>query len=237
MLIASGIRPCYTSETMRKLEIAPSIIAADLANLGEAIRTSETAGADRFHIDVMDGNFVSNITFGPGTISAIRPLTQLSFDVHLMIHDPDRYLQDFAEAGADTIIAHIEASPDIVATVRSIHKLGKQAGVAISPDTRIDLLRNVVASVDLILVMSVYPGRSGQKFLEKSFARIEEVRRLLSEENPEAVIAIDGGVTPDTVTRAVNSGATNLIAATAIYCTGGTIHDAISQLRLAAERS
>ena len=237
MLIASGIGACYTSETMRRLEIAPSIIAANLANLGEVIQTSEKSGADRIHIDVMDGNFVPNITLGPGTVRAIRPLTRLPFDIHLMILQPDRYLQDFADAGADLIIPHIEASPDIVATVSSIHKLGKQAGVAISPDTKVDSLRAVVNEVELILVMSVYPGRGGQPFLEKSFSRIEDVRKLLAEEHSEAVIGVDGGITPDTVTRAAHSGATNLIAGTAIYRTRDTIREAIAELRQAAERT
>jgi len=220
---------------MHRLEIAPSIVAANLANLGEAVQTSEKSGADRFHIDIMDGNFVPNLTLGPDTIRAIRPLTGLPFDVHLMILDPDRYLKDFAEAGADVIIPHIEASSDIMATVRAIHNLGKQAGVAISPDTEISKLRDVAPTVDLILIMSVYPGRSGQKFLEGSLSRIAEVRELLTEVNPGANIAIDGGISPKTVARAVDAGASNLVAATAIYRTGATIKANISALRQAAQ--
>lgn len=198
---------------------------------------SERAGADRIHIDVMDGNFVPNITLGPGTVKALRALTNLNFDVHLMIQEPDRYLKAFADAGADLLIPHIEASPDIVATVRSIHSLGKQAGVAVSPDTSIGALRDVVANVELILVMSVYPGYSGQIFLEKSLGRVGEVRELLAEVNSDASIGIDGGITPDTIIGAVRSGATNLVAATAIYRGSGSIRENISALRQAVLES
>ena len=185
----------------------------------------------------MDGNFVPNITLGPGTIKALRPLTRLPFDVHLMIENPDRYLKEFVDAGSDLIIPHIEASPDIFATVRSIHSLGKRAGVAISPDTSTSTLRDVASSVELILVMSVYPGFGGQKFLNKSVARLAEVREILNEVGSNAAIAIDGGVTPDTVTQAVRSGASNLIAGTAVFHGASSVRENISALRQAAMQS
>ncbi len=219
---------------MRKLAIAPSILAADFARLGEEIRAAEMGGANRIHIDVMDGHFVPNITMGPVVVRSLRPITALPFDVHLMISDPDRYLEAFAEAGSNLLIPHIEAARDIRKTVGAIHKLGLEAGVAISPDTPISALREVAADVELILVMSVYPGFAGQAFLEGSIARVREGRALLDEVNPQASVGIDGGIDSANVGAAVKAGADNLVAAKAIFQAGLPVNEAIAQLRAAA---
>jgi ribulose-phosphate 3-epimerase len=219
---------------MRKPLIAPSILSADFSRLGEDMRTAEQAGADRFHIDVMDGHFVPNISLGPVVIESVRKITPLPFDVHLMISDPDRYLEAFAKAGSNLIIAHIEASPNIGATVDAIHQLGCEAGVAVSPDTHIDALRTIAPRIELILIMSVYPGFSGQKFIEGSIDRVRQTREMLNACNSDAMIALDGGVDVHNIGRAVAAGADNLIAATSIYRAGIPISDAIHQLRHAA---
>jgi len=200
-----------------KLAIAPSILAADFARLGEAIKTVERAGADRLQIDVMDGHFVPNISVGPVVVQSIRPITDLPFDVHLMISEPDRYLEAFAEAGADTLIVHVEACPKLSQTVQGIHELGVKAGVAVSPDTPISAIKDIAPDVEMVLIMSVYPGFSGQSFLEGAIGRLREARALLDQCNPEADLCVDGGIGPENAGHVVEAGANILVAASAIY--------------------
>jgi ribulose-phosphate 3-epimerase len=221
--------------TMRKLEIAPSILSANFARLGEDVMLTHQAGADRIHIDVMDGHFVPNITMGPVIIQSIRPITILPFDVHLMISNPDQYLEPFAKAGATVLIPHIEVAPDVHKTVTAIHDLGCQAGVAISPDTPVESIRDIAPHVEQILVMSVYPGFSGGSFIEGSFERIRQIRKILDACGSKATIGVDGGVDTGNIGALAKAGATNLVAATAIYKAGIPISEAIHRLRKAAE--
>jgi ribulose-phosphate 3-epimerase len=219
---------------MRQIAISPSILSANFARLGDEVLAAQKAGANRIHIDVIDGHFAPNITMGPVVVEAIRPLTELPFDVHLMITDPDRYLEVFAKAGANLIIAHIEAAPSIQTTVESIHDLGCKAGVAISPDTPIDSLSAIAPEVELILVMSVYPGFSGQSFLEDAVDRIRGVRAMLDKAGSNAMVCVDGGVDTSNIGRVVKAGADNIVAATAVFRAGMPIDDAIKHLRRAA---
>lgn len=219
--------------TTRKLAIAPSILAADFSRLGEEVRAVEAAGADRIHADIMDGHFVPNISFGPLVVKAIRPLTTLPFDVHLMISDPDRYLEAFAQAGADTLIPHVEICPEPVQTVRAIHALDCQAGMAISPDTPIDMLQAVASHVQLILVMSVYPGFGGQDMLPGSLERVRAVRALLNVANPQASVCIDGGVEVSNIRQAVAAGADNLVAGSSVFRADVPPGEVVTQLRRA----
>lgn len=223
------------SDAMRKLEFAPSILSADFSRLGEEVVFTQQAGADRIHFDVMDGNFVPNITMGPVVIEAIRRVTDLPFDVHLMIANPDQYLEAFAKAGSSRLIPHIEACPDARKTVAAIHALDLEAGIAINPDTQVEALREVAPHVELVLVMSVYPGFSGQQFLESSVSRVREVKMLLDEIGSRAQIGIDGGVDEDNIGRVVAAGASNLVAASAIYRKDLRIDEALQRLREAAQ--
>jgi ribulose-phosphate 3-epimerase len=219
---------------MRPLLISPSILSANFARLGDEVLAAQKAGADRIHIDVIDGHFAPNITMGPVVVEAIRPITDLPFDVHLMITDPDRYLEAFIKAGANLVIAHIEAAPNIRTTVDSIHNLGCKAGVAINPDTPIESLTAIAPQVELILVMSVYPGFSGQSFLEGAVDRIREVRALLEKAGSNAMVCVDGGVDTSNIGRVVMAGADNIVSATAVFRAGVPIADALARLRKAA---
>lgn len=220
---------------MAKLEFAPSILSANFAHLGEDMLISEQAGADRFHVDVMDGHFVPNITMGPVVVRGIRPVTSLPLDVHLMISNPDQYLDAFAKAGANTLIPHIEATTDPLRIIEKIHELGCAAGLAIKPDTSLDTLRSVAAHLELILIMSVHPGFSGQSFIPGSVDRVRRARTLLTDLGSHAAIAIDGGVDTSNIGSLVAAGATNIISATAVYRAGIPIPDALKALRAAAQ--
>jgi ribulose-phosphate 3-epimerase len=223
--------------TTRKLSIAPSILAADFSRLGEEVHAVEAGGADRIHTDIMDGHFVPNISFGPLAVKAIRPITALPFDVHLMISDPDRYLEAFAQAGADTLIPHIEVCPEPIQTIRAIHALDCQAGIAISPDTPIDMLQAVASHVDLILVMSVYPGFGGQDMLPGSFERVQAVRALLNASNAQASICIDGGIELSNIRQAVAAGADNLAVGSSVFRANVPPGEAVAQMRRAVGAS
>jgi len=220
---------------MGKLEFAPSILSADFARLGEDMRISEQAGADRFHVDVMDGHFVPNITMGPVVVRGIRPVTSLPLDVHLMISNPDQYLDAFAKAGSNTLIPHIEVTTDPLRIIEKIHELGCAAGLAIKPDTSLDALRPVAAHLELVLIMSVHPGFSGQSFIPGSVERVRQARTLLDEVGSHAAIAIDGGVDTTNIGSLVAAGATNIISASAVYRAGIPIPDALRALRAAAQ--
>ncbi|MDP8916033.1 MAG: ribulose-phosphate 3-epimerase, partial [Pseudomonadota bacterium] len=192
--------------------IAPSLLSADFARLGEEARAIEAAGADWLHLDVMDGHFVPNITFGPEVVRAIRPHCGLPFDVHLMIAPADPYLQAFREAGADVISVHPEAGPHLHRTLRRIRELGAKAGVVLNPATSPSHAAWVLEEVDLILVMSVNPGFGGQSFLESQLRKIDHLRRMIEDSGLDIVLEVDGGVNPETARRCVEAGATALVA-------------------------
>lgn len=197
--------------------IAPSILSADLARLGEQIVESERNGADWFHIDVMDGHFVPPISFGQVIVEACRSATDLPLDVHLMVKDPDPMLESFAEAGADHIHVHCEASPDLPASLARIRQLGCKAGIAINPATPAQDIRAALPHADIVLVMSVNPGYSGQAFMHQVLPKISDLREAIAELDSPAVIEVDGGVTAETLPAALAAGAQVFVAASAVY--------------------
>ena len=202
---------------MKKMMIAPSILSADFSRLGEEIHAVEAAGAEVIHVDVMDGHFVPNITIGPLVVRAVRQMTELPVDVHLMITDPDRYLQDFAEAGADWITVHVEACVHLHRTLSYIHDLGKKAGAVLNPATSLSTLEYVLDELDLVMLMSVNPGFGGQSFIESTLEKTRALRLMLDTANPEAGIEIDGGISPSTIARVAAAGANIFVAGSAIY--------------------
>jgi len=211
--------------------IAPSILAADFARLGEEARAVEAAGADWLHIDVMDGHFVPNITIGPQVVRALRPLTEIPFDVHLMIAPVDPYLEAFREAGADSITVHPEAGPHLDRTVKRIHELGARAGVAFDPSTPPEVIEWMMDDVDLVLVMTINPGFGGQSFMPSQLAKIRRLRAMIDASGRDIILEVDGGVTPETGALCREAGATALVAGTAIFGSGGDYGRAISALR------
>lgn len=202
---------------MRSVMIAPSILSADFSRLGDEIRAVEAAGADVIHVDVMDGHFVPNITIGPLIVKAVRAVTTLPVDVHLMITDPDRYLQDFIDAGADWVTVHVEACTHLHRTLAYIRDKGKKAGAVLNPATSLTTLEYVLAEVDLVMLMSVNPGFGGQSFIESSLDKIARLRRMLDAVNPAAGIEVDGGISPHTIGRVAAAGANIFVAGSAIY--------------------
>jgi ribulose-phosphate 3-epimerase len=200
------------------VQIAPSILSADFARLGEQIAAVERGGADLIHVDVMDGHFVPNITIGVPVVKSIRPVTKVGLDVHLMIEEPDRYIEEFVEAGASMISVHVEVLPHLHRTIQAIRKLRVKAGVVLNPATPVSALEQVAGDVDFVLVMSVNPGFGGQAFIERSDAKVREVRALLDREgNHKADVEIDGGIDMTTVARVVAAGARILVAGKAIF--------------------
>ena len=210
---------------MQSIMIAPSILSADFSRLGEEVRAVEAAGADVIHIDVMDGHFVPNITIGPLIVKALRPITSLPLDVHLMISEADRYLQDFIDAGADWITVHVEACPHLHRTLHYIRSQGKKAGAVLNPATSLSTLEYVLADVDLVMLMSVNPGFGGQSFIESSLDKISRLRAMLDTVNPTAGIEVDGGISPQTIARVAAAGANIFVAGSAVY--GSTDYQAV----------
>jgi ribulose-phosphate 3-epimerase len=199
------------------IRLAPSILSADFANLGRDIAAAERGGADLIHVDVMDGHFVPNITIGPPVVRAVKRVAKVPLDVHLMIEDPDRYLDEFAEAGAAMLSVHVEVLPHLHRTITAIKALGAKAGVVLNPSTPVVELEEVAAMVDFVLVMSVNPGFGGQSFIERSVEKIRAVRTLLQKAGNPAPIEVDGGIDLDTVARVVEAGAEILVAGNAIF--------------------
>lgn len=205
------------------VRIAPSILSADFARLGEEVRALDAAGADWIHIDVMDGHFVPNISFGPAVMKAVRGVTAKPFDVHLMIAPVDAYLDAFAEAGADTITVHLEAGPHIHRSLQRIKALGKRAGVVICPGTPAKALDYLLDLADLVLVMSVNPGFGGQGFIPGQLAKIAAVRRMIDKSGRAIDLEVDGGIDAETARLCIDAGADALVAGTAVF-RGGPDH-------------
>ncbi|HID88293.1 MAG TPA: ribulose-phosphate 3-epimerase [Anaerolineales bacterium] len=217
------------------IRIAPSILAADFARLADAVAEAEEAGADAIHVDVMDGRFVPNITVGPPVVAALRRITRLPLDVHLMIVEPERYLERFVEAGADVLTVQVEACIHLHRVLQTIRGLGAQAGVALNPATPPVALSQVLGDLDLVLVMTVNPGFGGQAFIDSMLPKIAEVRRMLDEARSPAVLEVDGGIAPRTAPHVVRAGARMLVAGEAIYGAREGVAAAVRALRVAAE--
>lgn len=212
------------------IKIAPSILSADFSKLGEEIRSIEKAGADIIHIDVMDGDFVPNITFGPPVIKAIRKYTKLPFDVHLMISNPDRYIADFKEAGADIITVHVEACTHLHRTLQSIRSMGVKAGVALNPATDTESIRYVMDVADMVLVMTVNPGFGGQMLIEPVLQKIGKVRSIAKESGKAIDIEVDGGVNTENSIKVIQAGADIIVSGSAVF-SSSDMKEAIQKIR------
>lgn len=218
----------------REIKIAPSILAADFARLGEQVAEAEAAGADYIHVDVMDGHFVPNITVGPPVVRALRRVTRLPLDVHLMIEAPDRYLGTFCDAGADILTVHVETCSHLHRTVQRIRELGCRAGVTLNPSTPLVSLEEILPYVDLVLVMTVNPGFGGQVFIEGMLPKIQRLRAMLDEIASAAELEVDGGIGPDTTSLVVSAGAKVLVSGSAIFGAEEGIAAAMARIREAS---
>jgi len=212
------------------IKIAPSILSADFMRLGEQVLAVEAAGVDRFQVDVMDGRFVPNITFGVQAIESLRPLTRLAIEAHLMVEPPEGFIERFAKAGADTIIVHQEATPHLHRAIQHIHHLGKKAAVAINPSTPAGMLSEVLGSLQMVLVMTVNPGFGGQDFIPETLTKIRQVRNAIQERGLDCEVEVDGGIHRDTAPLVVEAGADVLVAGSAVYDPKEGVAAAIRQL-------
>lgn len=199
------------------IKIAPSILSANFAKLGEEIIDVENGGADYIHVDVMDGHFVPNITIGPLIVEAIRPITKLPLDVHLMIENPDKYIPEFSKAGADIITVHVEACKHLHRTIQLIKAQGVKAGVVLNPHTPIETIKHILEEIDMVLLMTVNPGFGGQAFIPQVLQKINELSNIIKERQLEIEIEVDGGINAETAKQCVEAGATVLVAGSAIY--------------------
>jgi len=212
------------------IRIAPSILSADFTRLGAEVQAAEAAGVDRVQIDVMDGRFVPNITFGPLVVRALRPLTGLALEIHLMVAPPEEFIEQFAEAGADTLIVHQESTPHLHRALQHIHALGKKAGVAINPSTPASLLSEVIATVELVLVMTVNPGFGGQQFIPETLPKLRELRRTRDAQGLHAELEVDGGIHEQTAPLVAEAGADVLVAGSAVYGAEGGVAAGVERL-------
>jgi len=212
------------------VKIAPSILSADFSKLGEEILAVEKGGADYIHIDVMDGHFVPNITIGPLIVESIRPITKLPLDVHLMIENPDQYIEAFVKAGADYITVHVEACRHLHRTIQNIKSFGIKAGVVLNPATPVESIQHIIGEIDMVLLMSVNPGFGGQKFIPEVLPKIRKVKEMAEQKGVAMEIEIDGGVNPETAKLCMEAGANVLVAGSAIY-NQEDYAEAISQIR------
>lgn len=218
-------------------KIAPSILSADFARLGEQVMAVETAGADRVQIDVMDGRFVPNITFGTLAVQSLRPLTKLTLETHLMVTPPEDFVGAFAAAGADTIIVHQESTPHLHRVIQHIHALGKKAGVALNPSTPAGTLSEILGSLQLVLVMTVNPGFGGQVFIPETLGKIREVRRAIRERGFDCEVEVDGGINVQTVPLVVEAGANVLVAGSAVFDPKDGVAASIARLLASAPQA
>lgn len=216
------------------VEIVPSILSADFTRLGEQVRDAETGGAGRIQIDVMDGHFVPNITMGPLVVEAVRRSTRLPLEAHLMITNPQEYIQTFAQAGADVIIVHQEVCPHLHRVIQQVKATGRRVGVALNPSTPVFLLKDVLSLLDMVLIMTVNPGFGGQDFIPETLPKIVELRRMLAERNLSCDIEVDGGISEKTAASVVKAGANLLVAGSSVYNQRETVKQAIERLQRAA---
>lgn len=215
------------------IKLAPSILSADFARLGEQVAEATEAGADYIHVDVMDGHFVPNITIGPPVIASIRPWTHLPLDVHLMIEHPERYIADFAASGANILTVHVEACPHLHRAIQLIKESGIKAGVSLNPATPLGSVEEIIPYVDLVLIMSVNPGFGGQSFIPATLSKIANMRRALDEKNLNVELEVDGGITPENARQVVKAGANVLVAGNAIFRARKGVSQALQELRKA----
>lgn len=225
------VRPVTAAPSIK---IAPSILSADFTRLGEAVKAAEAAGVDRVQIDIMDGRFVPNITFGPVAVRALRPHTKLTLEVHLMVTPPEDFIDDFAEAGADTIIVHQESTPHLHRAIQRIHSHGKKAGVAINPSTPAVAISEVLSLVQLVLVMTVNPGFGGQEFIPETLGKLRELRRTFAERGLDCELEVDGGIHSATAAGVVRAGANVLVAGSAVFGAEEGVTAAVQNLLRAA---
>ena len=218
---------------MKKIQISPSILSADFSQLGSEIKRLEEGGADMIHVDVMDGHFVPNLTIGPPVIKTLRNYTKLPFDVHLMISPVHKYIKDYANAGADIITIHPEATDNLIESINLIRKLNKKVGVSLNPDTKLSVIENILDQIDLVLIMSVYPGFGGQKFMPEVVEKIKNLKKIKEEKKFNFDIEVDGGINFDNNKIVIEAGANILVSGTTIFKeNNGNIKKNIDSLKL-----